>query len=262
MLGSRPLAVYTTPLKTKQPNKQHRHVSGCSGPVPLAICASEVFGPSPLAVLWYGIEGEGAPRPSYRTHAIRRKEATRSPSCVGSSCRGLFLATLGKGPEPNARRSGLVRWDTCAAVSGRRAAGSRIPDLGSICIFHKRGVTRRRDVMRLPECKGNLSQKGLGAASAMRHRRRWRSARSVVAGSLGSGCSCQGRPEPGAGFGQQAAAVRFEDALVGLGRPCSCDTLQGPAGHMLPGTYTSAQSQPKGWRAIQSSSMPPDRYRD
>ena len=34
--------------------------------------------------------------------------------------------------------------------------------LDSICIFHKRGVTRRRDVMRLPECKKDLSQQGLG----------------------------------------------------------------------------------------------------
>ena len=31
------------------------------------------------------------------------------------------MATVGRGPEPNTRRSGLVRWETCAAASGRRA---------------------------------------------------------------------------------------------------------------------------------------------
>ena len=71
-------------------NKSNTHIIGYSGPAPWLVVHQSFWVLTPGCFLSWQGGGGGAP------HATRRKDATRSPSCVGSSCRGLFLATLGK----------------------------------------------------------------------------------------------------------------------------------------------------------------------
>ena len=94
---------------------------------------------------------------------LRRRQVTkvtRSPKCVKNCYRGLFLATLGEGPEPKTRRSGLVRWRTCKAVSGIRAFRKlELQTEGNIYILHQRRFSRRSDIMWLSKRKGVISTK-------------------------------------------------------------------------------------------------------
>ena len=79
------------------------------GPYPWLFVNRRSSGPHPWLLLWYGKEGEGrALRHSPRTYPARRRHATSSSSCVGDCCRGLFLATVGNGPEPKTKRSEVL----------------------------------------------------------------------------------------------------------------------------------------------------------
>ena len=104
VLGSRPLAVLKQPKPKTDTSEANK--AGYLGPEPWLFVNWRSTRPHPWLFLWKGKEGEGGTlHVSRGTHPSRGKHATRSTSCVGSCSKGLFLATLGTGPEPKARRS-------------------------------------------------------------------------------------------------------------------------------------------------------------
>ena len=142
---------------------QHNNQSNTTtGTQVLAGCASEVLGSSPRAVFCYGREGEGGLRAQAQCSCNSPQGRNQIPKLRGEQVPGPFLGYVGHRPRAKCTlRAGEVGY---LRSSEREARPQEIDfqTLGSTCIFHQRGVTRRRDVMYLPESKGDLCENHTG----------------------------------------------------------------------------------------------------